>query len=100
MSQATEGRGLLQTLLFRATERHLSFGILPQNSPSQLQSTSSLSGSLESERGEFKSGNDIATAIPQQRARLGKYYTCQPQFPNAASGAKCRMLSVFIMGFP
>ena len=50
MSQETEGRGLLiKTLLFRATETP-SFGSLPQNSLSQLQSISSLSGSLWSQK--------------------------------------------------
>ena len=45
--------------------------------------------SLESERGEFKSGNDIAScASPSRQLGLGKYCTCQPQFPQEPN-AEC-----------
>ena len=85
MSQATEGRGLLiKTLLFRATERHRPLEFCRRTALHSCRASPTQWFSPESERGEFKYGNDIASCASRSRQLgVGKYYTCQHQFPRS-----------------
>lgn len=91
MSQKKEGSGLLiKTLLFRATERYrprYRLGILPQNSHSQLQSISSLSDSLWSQKEVNSNLVMISPAVhpTADNSVWASTATCQPQFPQESN---------------
>lgn len=75
---------------FQGHGETLSFGILPQNSLSQLQSISSLSDSLWNQKEVNSNLVMISPAVhpPADNPVWASTATCQPQFPQE-SNAEC-----------